>query len=110
MTNSYFSDGLVNHQPEYIEVLHEHVPSKTQVRPHLDNTSKHYDIMIYLSPENEWKQQLYDSDFDFKFSGSGVGFRVSGFLFWKVRKKLNPTRGLEHVKRYPPRANLGFAV
>ena len=47
------------------------------------------------------------SDFDFKFSGFNLGFRVLGFwglLFWKV-KKMNPTLGFEHVKGYA-----GFAA
>ena len=65
--------------------LQETSSSKPRVRPHSNNTSKQYDLLITRG----WMKTLaIRCDFDFKFSGFNSGLRLLGFsglLFWKAK-------------------------
>jgi hypothetical protein len=52
-----------------VNIAFEHVPRNPLVRPHSNNTSKQYDVLI---TRGKMKTLAIRSDFDFKFSG----FRV----------------------------------
>ena len=82
--------GLVRCSPWKEDVskhVSKHVPRNPLVRPHSNNTSKQYDILVYILITRGWMKTLaIRSDFDFKFSGFrvliyGLGFRFQGFRF-----------------------------
>jgi hypothetical protein len=55
---------------KHVKTCLKHVPRNPLVRPHSNNTSKQYDVLI---TRGKMKTLAIRSDFDFKFSG----FRVS---------------------------------
>ena len=68
------------------------------------NQTTHPNNMIYLSPEDEWKHWLYAVILTLSFQDLGFSFRVRvlglrACCFGKS-KKINPTKGFEHVKGY----------